>query len=141
MGSLLRRRHVDELPQLWNVLKGDLRLIGPRPGRQEISRELIKAVPRYRLHLLVRPGITGLGQVQLPPDTNVDSVRSKLPYDLYYVCHSNPWLDFRIYLATALHLLSTPAPLRRGLLLLPHGDEPDREAELPGPGGVEFGMM
>ncbi len=141
VGSLLRRLHIDELPQLWNVLTGDMSLIGPRPERPEFLQELEKALLQYRLRLLARPGITGLAQVQLPPDTDVDSVRSKLPYDLYYVRHSSPWLDFRIYLATALHLLSAPVPLRRALLMLPHGEELEMEAELPSPDSVEFEMI
>ena len=141
VGTLLRRLHIDELPQLWNVLTGDMSLIGPRPERPEFLQELEKALPQYRLRLLARPGITGLAQVQLPPDTDVDSVRSKLPYDLYYVRHSSPWLDFRIYLATALHLLSAPVPLRQALLMLPHGEELEMQAELPSPDSVEFEMI
>jgi lipopolysaccharide/colanic/teichoic acid biosynthesis glycosyltransferase len=97
IGWVLRKLHIDELPQLWNVLKGDMSLIGPRPERPEFLHELEKAIPQYRLRLLVRPGITGLAQVQLPPDTDLASVRRKLPYDLFYVRHSSPWLDLRIY--------------------------------------------
>jgi lipopolysaccharide/colanic/teichoic acid biosynthesis glycosyltransferase len=140
VGAWLRRLHIDELPQLWNVLKGDMNLIGPRPERPEFLAELEKALPEYRLRLLVKPGITGLAQVILPPDTEVNSVRSKLPYDLHYVRHSNPWLDFRIYIATALHLLSAPVPLRRGLLMLPHGEDFETSSELFGSDSVEFEM-
>jgi lipopolysaccharide/colanic/teichoic acid biosynthesis glycosyltransferase len=123
IGQWLRKLHIDELPQLWNVLRGDMSLIGPRPERPEFLHDLEKAVPGYRNRLLVRPGITGLAQVQLPPDVDVDCVREKLPYDLYYVRQASPWLDVQIYLATALHLFSAPVPLRRSLLLLPFGDQ------------------
>jgi lipopolysaccharide/colanic/teichoic acid biosynthesis glycosyltransferase len=137
IGWILRKLHVDELPQLWNVLKGEMSLIGPRPERPEFLPELEKAIPEYRSRLLIRPGITGLAQVQLPPDTDLASVRRKLPYDLYYVRHSSPWLDLRIYLATALHLISAPVPLRRGLLLLPHGEQLQAQSETSGEGLAE----
>ena len=141
VGSILRRLHIDELPQLWNVLKGEMSLIGPRPERPEFLEELENALPHYRLRLLVRPGITGLAQVQLPPDIDVDSVRNKLPYDLFYVRYANPWLDLRIYLATALHLFSAPVPLRRALFLLPYGDQLNIQSEPTGVDGPEFEMV
>jgi lipopolysaccharide/colanic/teichoic acid biosynthesis glycosyltransferase len=132
VGRILRKLHIDELPQLWNVLKGDMSLIGPRPERPEFLRELETAFPSYRLRLLVRPGLTGLAQVLLPPDTDLNSVRSKLPYDLYYVRHSSPWLDVRVYLATALHIISAPVPLRRALLMLPRGEQLPIQSEASG---------
>ena len=140
VGSVLRKLHIDELPQLWNVLRGEMSLIGPRPERPEFLHELEKAIPQYRLRLLVRPGITGLAQVQLPPDTDLASVRRKLPYDLYYVRHSSPWLDMRIYLATMLHLSSAPVPLRRGLLLLPHGEQLQIDADASGADSADLGI-
>jgi lipopolysaccharide/colanic/teichoic acid biosynthesis glycosyltransferase len=123
IGNWLRKLHIDELPQLWNVLCGDMSLVGPRPERPEFLHDLEKAVPGYRNRLLARPGITGLAQVQLPPDIDIDCVREKLPYDLYYVRQASPWLDLQIYLATAMHLFSAPVPLRRSLLMLPFGDQ------------------
>ena len=77
VGWFLRKTHLDELPQLLNVLRGDMSLIGPRPERPEFLPELERQVPRYRERLLVRPGVTGLAQVQLPADTDVDSVPPK----------------------------------------------------------------
>src|SRR2546430_16512705 len=85
VGRFLRRTHLDELPQLWNVLRGDMRLIGPRPERPEFVPKLEQAIPRYRERLLVLPGVTGLAQVHLPPDTDLASVRRKLAFDLYYI--------------------------------------------------------
>src|SRR5262249_31123587 len=108
VGRFLRRTHIDELPQLWNVLRGDMSLIGPRPERPEFVPSLEKELPRYRERLQVRPGVTGLAQVQLPPDTDLNSVRRKLAYDIYYAERANLWLDVRLFLATALHVAGVP---------------------------------
>jgi len=105
LGWLLRRTHIDELPQLLNVLKGEMSLIGPRPERPEFVGELSKALPGYDDRHAVLPGITGLAQVQLPPDSDIESVRQKLICDLHYVRHFSLWLDARILLATGLHAL------------------------------------
>jgi lipopolysaccharide/colanic/teichoic acid biosynthesis glycosyltransferase len=126
VGKFLRASHLDELPQLWNVLKGDMSLIGPRPERPEIAAELDRVVPHYSGRLLVRPGISGLAQVQLPPDTDLASVRLKLAYDLYYVQHAGPWLDLRLMLATAVRLTGLPFAFSRSLLGVPSGEEVER---------------
>jgi lipopolysaccharide/colanic/teichoic acid biosynthesis glycosyltransferase len=115
-GQLLRSSHLDELPQLFNVLKGDMSLIGPRPERPEFVGELEQALPSYRERLVVRPGITGLAQLLLPPDTELESVRSKLAYDLHYVYHLSCWLDIAILLCTAIRVLGLPASIIRGIL-------------------------
>jgi lipopolysaccharide/colanic/teichoic acid biosynthesis glycosyltransferase len=104
VGRWLRKSHIDELPQLWNVLMGHMSLVGPRPERPEFVPALEQAIPRYRDRLLVRPGITGFAQVQLPPDTGLDSVRTKLAYDLHYVQSIGFWFDVRICWATALKM-------------------------------------
>ncbi len=119
LGWLLRRTHLDELPQLLNVLKGEMSLIGPRPERPEFIAQLDRLVPGYAARHLVLPGITGLAQVQLPPDTDVDSVRRKLQYDLYYVRHWSLWLDVRIAIGTLLHMVGTPFDLLRRLRVVP----------------------
>lgn len=100
LGRLLRDTHLDELPQLWNVIKGEMCLIGPRPERPEIASKLERALPSYRSRLLVKPGVTGLAQVQLPPDTDLESVRRKLAYDLHYVREVSALMDARILFAT-----------------------------------------
>ena len=105
VGRWLRRAHLDELPQLWNVLRGDMSLVGPRPERPEFVPQLAKAVPHYRDRLRVRPGLTGLAQVLAPPDTDLASVRRKLAYDLDYLQRLGFWLDMRLLAATAWHLL------------------------------------
>jgi lipopolysaccharide/colanic/teichoic acid biosynthesis glycosyltransferase len=107
MGRFLRKSHLDELPQLWNVLKGDMSLVGPRPERPEFVAELEKAVPYYADRLRVRPGVTGLAQIQLPADTDLESVRRKVAYDLYYLQSASLWLDLRIVLLTAFYAAGT----------------------------------
>jgi lipopolysaccharide/colanic/teichoic acid biosynthesis glycosyltransferase len=126
VGRFLRRTHLDELPQLWNVLRGEMSLVGPRPERPEFVAELERAIPLYRDRLLVRPGLTGLSQVQLPPDTDLDSVRRKLVYDLYYVQRIGLWLDLRILMSTVLHVLGFPFAVSRQLLRVPSGEDVER---------------
>ena len=121
-GWLLRVTHLDELPQLLNVLRGDMSLIGPRPERPEFIPELERALPAYGQRLNMRPGVTGLAQVQLPADTSLDSVRRKLVHDLYYACHVNPWLDLRLLVCTAFYAAGVPHALLCRLLGLPDCD-------------------
>lgn len=119
LGAFLRASHIDELPQLWNVIRGDMSLIGPRPERREFLPLLQRALPRYRHRLRVRPGVTGLAQVQLPPDTDLASVRRKLACDLFYVENEGPWLDFQIMLCTASKVLGMPLSIVRVFVRLP----------------------
>lgn len=107
VGKFLRDTHIDEFPQLLNVLLGQMSLIGPRPERPEFVDQLEWKLPRYRERLNVRPGITGLAQLTLPADTDLESVRRKLSVDLHYVVHCSPWLDFRITIHTAWLLAAT----------------------------------
>jgi lipopolysaccharide/colanic/teichoic acid biosynthesis glycosyltransferase len=123
VGRVLRRTHIDELPQLWHVLRGDMSLIGPRPERPEFVAKLAQDLPRYTERLTVRPGLTGLAQVQAPPDTDLDSSRRKLAYDLYYIEAMGPWLDLRIILSTALKVLGVSFPVLRKLFAMPTPDE------------------
>ena len=83
-------------------------LVGPRPERPEFVTQLERVIPRYRERLAVRPGVTGLAQVQLPPDSDLNSVRHKLVCDLYYVKRLNISLDLRIVVCTAFGLLGIP---------------------------------
>ncbi len=119
VGKLLRLLHIDELPQLWNVLKGEMSLVGPRPERPEViqAKGLDHLVPGYKHRLLVKPGVTGLAQVQLPADTDVTSVRYKIVYDLYYVQNQSLFLDLRLMLATLFKAFLGPKWLRRVFLL------------------------
>ena len=96
----MRKSHVDELPQLFNVVRGDMSLIGPRPERPEILAELEKVYPEVHRRLAVRPGITGLAQVRNGYDTSVEAFRHKLKADLEYVERQNWSTELRILAAT-----------------------------------------
>ena len=137
VGRLLRCTHIDELPQLINVLQGKMSLIGPRPERPEIVLELEKVLPRYRRRLDVRPGLTGLAQVLQPPDTDLNMVRSKLAFDLHYVDHWSLWLDLRILLATVPHVLSIPPEMIARVFRLPQVSS-SSIAELSSPTAVSL---
>ncbi|MBN1588461.1 MAG: sugar transferase [Pirellulales bacterium] len=108
IGAVLRKLHLDELPQLFNVLRGDMSLIGPRPERPEFVEVLSQEIPDYLNRLAVRPGITGLAQVHLPPDTDLQSVRRKLTLDLEYIDQAGPFLDLRLLLCSALRIVGVP---------------------------------
>jgi lipopolysaccharide/colanic/teichoic acid biosynthesis glycosyltransferase len=123
VGRFLRRTHIDELPQLWNVIRGDMSLIGPRPERPEFLPVLEQAIDGYRDRLRVRPGVTGLAQVQLPADTDLASVQRKLAYDLYYIDRMGPWLDLLVMLATLTKIMGVPFAMSRVLFGLPSLDD------------------
>jgi exopolysaccharide biosynthesis polyprenyl glycosylphosphotransferase len=96
VGRLLRRFRIDEIPQLLNVLKGDLSLVGPRPERPEFTELFEQSIPFYAYRTIVRPGVTGWAQVNYGyADDEADTIE-KLTYDLYYVKHMSPWLDLQI---------------------------------------------
>jgi sugar transferase (PEP-CTERM system associated) len=100
IGRFLRRTRIDELPQLINVLTGDMSLVGPRPERPEFIDKLADALPLYRERHAVPAGLTGWAQINYPYGASLDDARSKLSYDLYYVKKSNFFFDFLIILQT-----------------------------------------
>jgi len=100
VGRLLRRARVDELPQVLNVLRGEMSLIGPRPERPEFVDALAREIPFYRARHAVRPGLTGWAQVRYGYGSSVEDARIKLEYDLYYVRHAGFYLDALIWLKT-----------------------------------------
>jgi lipopolysaccharide/colanic/teichoic acid biosynthesis glycosyltransferase len=104
VGKILRDLHLDELPQLFNVLRGDMSLIGPRPERPEIVKKLRKIVPGYDRRHAIKPGITGFAQIHLPPDSCIRSVKNKLVYDLFYIRNRSAWMECYILAATVLKL-------------------------------------
>jgi lipopolysaccharide/colanic/teichoic acid biosynthesis glycosyltransferase len=120
VGRFLRWSHIDELPQMWNILVGDMSLIGPRPERPEMVPGLEQALPGYRRRLLVRPGLTGLAQVLLPPDTDLNSVRIKLAHDLCYLKRYSFGLDCRIFVATFFHIFGVSAATTALMCYLPN---------------------
>lgn len=104
LGRVLRKLHLDELPQLVNVVRGEMVLVGPRPERPQISERLAAQIDGYYDRLRVKPGITGLAQINLPPDETLEDARRKQLLDLRYIEEANAWLDFRMVLATALRM-------------------------------------
>lgn len=100
VGRILRKTRLDESPQFWNVLKGDMSLIGPRPERPEFVTQLAQQIPFYRARHAVKPGITGWAQVKYRYGASVDDALVKLQYDLYYIKHHGPYLDLLILLKT-----------------------------------------
>ena len=105
VGYWLRKLHLDELPQVFNVLKGDMSLVGPRPERPEFVSLLCQDLDGYMNRLSVRPGVTGLAQINLPPDSGWESARSKQVLDLEYIERGSLFLDLRMMLATALRII------------------------------------
>jgi len=100
MGSFIRPMRIDELPQLINVLRGEMSMIGPRPERPHFVEQLTRIIPFYAERAYVKPGITGWAQVNYPYGASVEDARQKLSYDLYYVKNRNLLLDLLILLAT-----------------------------------------
>jgi lipopolysaccharide/colanic/teichoic acid biosynthesis glycosyltransferase len=123
LGKLLRKTHIDEFPQLLNVLKGEMSLVGPRPERPEFVAKLVTEIPFYRDRLKVQPGITGLAQLRLPPDATLECVRRKVMHDVYYVRHVNPLLDFKLLILTAWRLVMEVAGFGWRCVTLPGPDE------------------
>lgn len=99
-GKFIRKARIDELPQLWNVLKGDMSFIGPRPERMAFVRQLKKTIPYYSLRHTVKPGLTGWAQVCFPYGASEDDARRKLEYDLYYIKNMSLLLDIHIIFKT-----------------------------------------
>jgi sugar transferase (PEP-CTERM system associated) len=101
VGKHLRRFRIDELPQLFNVLKGEMGVVGPRPERPEFVARLRTQIPYYDLRTLIPPGITGWAQIRYPYAASLEEAREKLQYDLYYVKHLSIFLDLVILFHTA----------------------------------------
>lgn len=104
VGRLMRALHLDELPQLWNVARGEMSLVGPRPERPEIIACLEQLIPGYHLRHNIKPGVTGLSQINLEPDSNINVTRRKQILDLRYVGNASIWLDCRMLFATLLRM-------------------------------------
>ncbi|MGB6974725.1 MAG: TIGR03013 family XrtA/PEP-CTERM system glycosyltransferase [Terracidiphilus sp.] len=109
LGRFMRKTRLDEIPQLWNVLRGDMGFVGPRPERPEFVQWLIKEIPYYNLRHIIRPGLTGWAQVRYQYGASLEETRRKLEYDLYYIKHLSLGLDLLIMFETVKTIL-----LRRG---------------------------
>ncbi len=126
VGAILRRWHLDELPQLINVVRGEMALVGPRPETPEIAARLRPLIPDYDRRLEVMPGIVGLAQINLPADSGVESVRKKLHLDLEYIRTATPWLDLRMLAWSCLRIAGLPSAPTSRWLALDRTVEPDQ---------------
>ncbi len=106
VGRFLRRTHVDELPQLWNILKGEMSMVGPRPERPEYVERFEKEIPGYSRRHTVKPGLAGWAIVQKGYETTAEDALIKLPYDLYYIANQSLLFDLSILLKTILKSLN-----------------------------------
>ena len=104
VGNILRRLRVDELPQAWNLLVGEMSIVGPRPEQVHIVEELKKQIPFYSERHVVKPGLTGWAQLHVYAST-VEETKRKLEYDLYYIKHRSLLFDVEIILKTIYHVL------------------------------------
>lgn len=100
IGNFIRKTRIDELPQLWTVLKGEMSFVGPRPERPEFVTDLEQHLPFYAERHMVKPGITGWAQINYPYGASIEDARHKLEYDLYYAKNYTPFLDLLILLQT-----------------------------------------
>ena len=99
-GKIMRATRIDELPQLWNVLRGEMSFVGPRPEREYFIQQLEKEIPYYNLRHTVKPGLTGWAQVMYPYGASVEAAYRKLQYDLYYIKHHSIPFDVKVLLKT-----------------------------------------
>ena len=99
-GKIMRATRIDELPQLWNVLRGEMSFVGPRPEREFFIQQLEKEIPYYNLRHTVKPGLTGWAQVMYPYGASVEDAYRKLQYDLYYIKHHSIPFDVKVLLKT-----------------------------------------
>jgi lipopolysaccharide/colanic/teichoic acid biosynthesis glycosyltransferase len=112
IGGALRATHLDEVPQLWNVLRGDMAIVGPRPIRPAFFAELCQEIPQYWQRLVVRPGVTGLAQTRV---TREETWANKLAHDMEYIADRSVSLYFGVLLATIAKVLGrSPASPRKG---------------------------
>ncbi|MDD5392659.1 MAG: sugar transferase [Thiothrix sp.] len=100
VGAFLRKTRMDELPQLINVLRGEMSIIGPRPEREVFIHDLEKHVPFYRFRHMVKPGVTGLAQVKYTYGASIEDAMHKHRHDMYYIKHQSLWMDLKILLQT-----------------------------------------
>jgi lipopolysaccharide/colanic/teichoic acid biosynthesis glycosyltransferase len=105
VGRFIRLVRIDELPQCWSVLKGEMSFVGPRPERPQFVEELEREIPFYAERHMVKPGITGWAQINYPYGASTEDARHKLEYDLYYAKNYSPFLDLLIMLQTLRVLL------------------------------------
>lgn len=106
LGKILRKTHIDEFPQFWNIFKGDMSVVGPRPERPEFIKGLAEDIPFYRVRLAVKPGMAGWGLINQGYGASKKDTLEKLQYDLYYIKHQSFWLDMQILWRTVMDALA-----------------------------------
>lgn len=118
IGKILRKLHLDEIPQLFNVLKGDMSLVGPRPERPEMVGVILKYIPDFLERTSVKPGITGLSQINMSHCECAVFFKNKFEMDMFYINNRTLFLDVRIILATFLKLFHIKGKMVNKLLLI-----------------------
>lgn len=106
IGSILRKHHLDELPQLWNVLMGDMAFVGPRPERKYYIDQIMKRDPRYERLYVLRPGVTSYATLKNGYTDTIDKMLIRLKMDLYYLEHQSLWMDAKILWKTFINIIS-----------------------------------
>lgn len=104
LGKFIRKTHLDEIPQFFNVIKGDMALVGPRPERRYYIDQIVKQAPHYTHLHKIRPGITSWGQVKYGYASNVDEMLERLPYDMIYLKNISLYVDFKILIYTLINV-------------------------------------
>jgi lipopolysaccharide/colanic/teichoic acid biosynthesis glycosyltransferase len=100
VGRLLRRTRIDEIPQFWNVIKGEMSIVGPRPERPELEKEIVQNLPYWNCRYLLKPGLTGWAQIKYKYASDLETSEEKLAYDLFYIKNASFFLDLEIILST-----------------------------------------
>lgn len=114
IGKILRKTHLDELPQLWNIIKGELSFVGPRPERPEFVEEFKQKIPFYEIRLIVKPGLTGWAQINFPHGLTLDDAYQKLEYDIFYIKNRSLILDMLIMIKTIRSFFTNPTHKKDG---------------------------
>lgn len=105
VGKFLRDHHLDELPQLWNVFRGDMAFIGPRPEREFYIKQIMERDPRYRYLFQIRPGVTSYATLYNGYTDTIEKMLRRLRYDLFYLEHRSWWFDFKILAKTFIYII------------------------------------
>ena len=105
VGKFIRKTRIDEIPQFWNILRGEMSFVGPRPERPVFVQQLAREIPFYEQRHLVAPGLTGWAQVKYPYGASVEDAKQKLQYDLYYIKNQSLVLDTIIFFETVKTIL------------------------------------
>lgn len=114
VGQFLRRTHLDEIPQFYNVIKGEMSLVGPRPERKFFIDQIVKKAPHFTQLHKIRPGITSWGQVKYGYASTIDEMLKRLPYDLVYLKNISLYIDFKILIYTIISCFKGPNPMDTG---------------------------